>query len=533
MKVSISRVISSLCCTLLISFSLYANKSVAPKFIIRSQGLNAARRMAGSVDHIMLPGMDKDYTNLSFTPEYTRSFYPKRIAECLFGNALCDRTLKIQGSTVTDRDDNALLADYFYLAPDFSSEVTLTPRIQNFLVDVNYYLGLDHWLEGLYIWLQAPLTWTKWDLHVCETVKETGTQGYAAGYFTPNELDRSELLDKFTDYAQGNSPGTIEQTVTANDEDFEIIFNPLHCAKFPACNKSKTTISELRLALGWNFFLEEDYHFGINAQASIPTGNEVKPEYLFAPQNGNDDHWELGIGLNGHYTFWRSEEENRSLSLYVNADISHMFKKHQARTFDLRKKPLSRYMLAEKLGVPVEKGLMGDIGVSTLVAPSAQFKNEYTPVANLTTVDVIVQIPVQADFVAMLNYTHNEKWNCDIGYNLWARTCERICFKEGCISELDSDIWALKGDAHVYGFAESTGGGITTGEAVPLSATESNATIYSGKNYPDNTIATARTNPQIDNSRPAQAAGNVLASTPDAVDQINTSMNPVFLKKIS
>ena len=43
---------------------------------------------------------------------------------------------------------------------------------------------------------------------------------------------------------------------------------------------------------------------------------------------------------------WRSEEEDRDVTLYLDATLTHLFKTTQMRTFDLRCKPLSRYMLA-------------------------------------------------------------------------------------------------------------------------------------------------------------------------------------------
>ncbi len=62
-------------------------------------------------------------------------------------------------------------------------------------------------------------------------------------------------------------------------------------------SQTKTTISELRYYLGWNFLLCEDYHLGVNVQASAPTGNRPKAEFLFEAQNGNGKHGEFDLAL--------------------------------------------------------------------------------------------------------------------------------------------------------------------------------------------------------------------------------------------
>jgi hypothetical protein len=529
-------------CALLSIVSLHAEEHmVSPKFTIRSQGFNSVRRLPGETGrNIFLHDVDNCecgdfYGKVSLTPEYTRSFRPDDIARCLFGEALGhdgDGVLKIQGSRVPGRDSNALLADYFYLPTDFESTVCVTPRIQNFLVDLNYYVGLDWVWSGLYMMFQAPLTWTKWALNARERILNEGDNGYDAGYFTPSALDRGALLDSFTEYARGGTPGIINQVVP--NGEFNTQLRPLQFAKFRK-SETKTTISELRYYLGWNFLLCEDYHVGINLQASAPTGNRPDAEFLFEAQNGNGKHGEFGFGMNGHWTFCRSEDEQVSWTFEANIDVTHLFKTRQRRTFDLKEKPLSRYMLAEKMGSEILFDLEGNG-----TAPAAQFKNVFTPVANITTFDLDVSVGAQIDFLAWFyRDCGNHRW--DFGYNLWYRSCEK--FERRCDSNcngFESNIWALKGDAQVYGFNLFANN--TLRQAVPLSATENKATIHSGTNFVpssivnEQTINTAKTNPNIDN--PQLASTNLVPAAlrinqTGLVDnpQINTSIEPVFIQE--
>ncbi len=46
------------------------------------------------------------------------------------------------------------------------------------------------------------------ELRYEERIIDPGVNGFDEGYFTPNALARSELLDNFTQFALGGVPGT-------------------------------------------------------------------------------------------------------------------------------------------------------------------------------------------------------------------------------------------------------------------------------------------------------------------------------------
>lgn len=503
------------------------DRAVSPKFTIRSQGTNALRRIVQSADLMCLYDMDKINGFITLTPEYTRSFNNNKIAECLFGTNNCGDCVnfKVQGSRVADRDPNAWLADYFYLPTDFSSTVKIEPVIQSFLVDFFAYLGMDEWVEGMYAWIQFPVTWTKWDLGFCEKVADEGSLNYLPGYFSPNEINRDSLLNNFSEFAAGKS-------IAIKPQDFITInFDGLKCAKICGTD-SVTAVSEVRFAIGWNFLLCEDYHVGANLQASAPTGNKPHEGFLFSAQNGNDHHWELGVGIDAHYIFWRNETEESHLGFYLDANITHMFASDQCRCFDLCGKPLSRYMLAERVNaVNRDDGLaeLNDIANS----PATVFNNAFAPVANITKMNIDVDISVNADIVAMFNYTCCG-WSYDLGYNFWGRSCEQIK-RNNCCSSFKEDTWALKGDSHVFGFE---GANFDTPRA--LSATMSTATIHNGDNFGPNGVTPGSQaekdgiqNPGI--NFPFTAAFGVpqeelFADRGVGALPINTSIPPVFIK---
>lgn len=296
------------------------------------------------------------------------------------------------------------------------------------------------------------------------------------------------------------------------------------------CNKTNQTtrFAEIRAALGWNFCEGEDYHVGLGILAAAPTGTRVTNVQLFQPMIGNGHHWELGARFTSHYTFWRSCDYTQSFGLHVDADITHLFATQQCRTFGLcGKGDNSYYMLAEVMSNDITNNLSGNpievAPVTGFTQATAQFANTFTPVANITSARVSVSQDAQCDLTAMFSYNHcGFTW--DVGYNLWATSCEKIRF---CNNDLLSNnkTYALKGDALVYGFDT-----VNAYAPIALSATQSSATIHSGTNQLIGPV-----NNGIDNYQFAfgdatgGAAHNALSATPGMVNAIGTSIQSVFL----
>ena len=349
--------------------------------------------------------------------------------------------------------------------------------------------------------------------------------GYQPGFFSTTLVPSDTLLPNALSFFNGCATVTVPG----------IAVDPLTKAKIADEKKSTTGFAELRGELGWNY-LHEDYHVGFNIQSAAPTGKRPHGEYAFETQVGNGKHWELGVGLSAHWTMWRSEDDERHLDFVFEGDVTHLFNATQTRTFDLIGKPNSRYMLAEKVNLAPTTNLFGDAapgGVMGGTQASYQFNAEYSPVANFSTRNVDVSIGVQGDLVAMINYTHHG-FSWDFGYNYWGMSHEHIELRDCDSSPMfPANTWALKGDAQTYGW-----GVIDAVEtAIPLSGTESLATIHQGTNIPaeGTTPSTAAdTNIGVDNAQYAQtvaaaiAADIITVSSVSAI-QIQTSIQPVFI----
>lgn len=520
--------------------------AVAPYISLRSQSVDSARELVGWTDKVNLFDMENMYITGAITLEGTRSFNSDTISHCLFGTFDCNDcigtcgdfcpSITVSGSRVPDRGANDWLADYFGLSTTFESKMYFKPHISNFIADFNVYISLDELRPGFYFRAHAPIVTTRWDLNFTEKIIDNGLvqQGYDEGYFAPEPVAVNNLLASAEEFFSDQDFPTLSSTVA---------FEPLRFSRFERTRQSKSSLAELQMVLGYNFFQCDNYHFGLNFRVYAPTGNRPEAEFLFEPIVGNGKHWEVGAGLSTHYTFWQCEEYDSSFGIYCDANFTHVCSAHQIRSFDLIGKPNSRYMLAESMGTLVQNLFAhpGEGVIANSTAPTEQFKNVFTPVANLTTLPVKVSAPVQIDLSVLLNY-YLCGLSIDLGYNFWSISCEKIEPQCGCVNRLQTNLWALKGDSQVYGFPTDN-----VNQAIALSATQTGAanngggaTIHNGTNNfvgpnpDDGGIGGIRPtrNPGVDNPAFAQttadASGDAINDRTVGGLQTETSLDPVL-----
>ena len=425
---------------------------------IRSQAVNGVRQLAGWQRLIYRPDLDATNVTMGVTPEYNHSFDSNDIASVLFG---CPE-LVFSGSQVIGRDETDILADYFGLPSDFKSVVQFKPTIVNFVMDLDFHIGLDGLTPGLYCNVHLPIVHAKWDLNMVECVADAGSTftSYPAGYLAATPIPLSSLTS-------GNMAPKNVMTVFQGNATFGDMREPLRFGKIFG-RQTETRVAELRCDVGYNFLLRDWYHLGVALQVAAPTGTLRKSEFLFEPIAGNDHHWELGGAVTGHVDFWQDEHADQKLSLFCDAHITHMFRSRQKRSFDLKNNGNgSRYILLQEIAAP-SVGL--HVGLAPNDVPAVnQYQGRLVPAINRTTLDVDVSVGVQADLVLKLSYKRRG-FEFDLGYNLWARSKEKCEGRDSI-----ANCYAVKGDAQVYGF---TNPGQTP---VALAATQSNATINHGQ----------------------------------------------------
>ncbi len=558
---------------------------VVATFVPRAQGRNKYVEDVGVTRYTHEYGMcSNGWGELSIIPEYTRTWRSKNISSCLFGGFLTNngsssvttncnddcstQTLLIQGSGVTNRSANALIAENFYLPPDFSSRVEFSPRITNAMVNFDLYIGLDALCSGLYARFYGPFVHTKWNLGFCENVIAAGVASLPGGLIAETDIPRSGLLANFEAYAQGTAPVSTFGNGLFNGAavgapafgfpapsaslGLSTTMDGLRYARMLQEGKSANGFADLYAELGWDFWMCDDYHLGVNLELAFPTGQKGGSTLLFSPRIG-DDKWQLGGGVTGHYNFWCSDCDDFSVGIYLDANITHVFNRTEGRVFDLKGAPLSRYLLAERLSTNSENLVGAPTPPGTTPNPSVVFAYEVSPVANLTHRDVKIGYGVQADVVAWFNVEYcNFSW--DIGYDFWARSREHIGQRdEGCSNSSSNGFqfnttdnqWALKGDAQVFGYfpgsnADSAILPSFNSVAYPLSATQSLAQITCPiTNSTATLVNTGIDSPAVASINPFGAIPTIrpLASSPLVPPAlpiaINTSLAPVLLTENS
>lgn len=449
----------------------------------RSQSFNNMIKNAGmDPDNQFL--YDADF-NASFKInfEYDQTFNDKTLTQCLFGPAAIsinttgsnncndDLVIRVVGTEATTPPNGMtdLVADNFFLPKNFSSTITFKPSIRNYNIHFQAYFGFDNWCPGLYARIYGPVSVSQWKLDACEVInspKASDPLGdYAAGEIAPVAVPIADLYSSFLSYTQGSALQLPGATVDGG-QPVDLAGPTVQALKYTRfganCeDNTRTQFADLRAELGWNFLLDEDYHLGIYIAAAAPTAGDCEDDcntLLWGAKAGNGKHWELGGGITAHYTFCRSEDNREQWDFFIDATINHMFKHTEQRTFDLKGKPLSRYLIAEQLTTPVTNNLTYGAQVGGTLA-TYQFAGVYAPVANFTTQNVSVSFPVQADVMAKFVYTKcGFSWA--IGYDFWGQACpdvELACNDDCNATTFTANTWALRGDAHVYGFGNSDG----------------------------------------------------------------------------
>lgn len=465
---------------------------LGPQTIIlpRSQSVNAARDLVGWQEELHRYGQDSNYWAIAFTPEYTHTFNSCHLTQQLFGQ---DHFF-VSGSDVPTRNPGDLLADYFELPRDYQGGLCVYPRISQFIADFNIYVGLDGVRKGLFFIVHFPVVNSKWDIRFRETTEASGTDFHPAGYFSDTQIPRKNLLTNVREYfATNRTIGDVKE--------------PLLYQKIIGLTGRNVTnkLSEIQFALGYDIWRGLQYHAGIEARASAPTGTRPNGLLLFDAVVGNGHHWELGFGLTGHYCI--AEGERDTVAIYLDANITHLFKARSTRSFNLCGRcPGSRFMMLEDIA-------QGSNDLFVYGEPAThQYTQQLLPVINVTTFCVDTSFAIQGD-VALKIAWYRENFCLDLGYNFWGRSHEKLA---GCSPSFEQNRYVLKGDAQIYGF-DSPYGVLDLLQAtsayetsVPLSVTQHQATIFAGQGNGNFVSGVQFANDNADNPLEASGPSGVL-----------------------
>lgn len=361
-----------------------------PFFFQRPQVNNYNRFMVGWAHSTHRYDADCLNGALALVPGYQRSFNEKSVGK-YFSPRIDSNTFTVGPSDATGVD---VINTNFLLGDNYRSTVELNPRVENAFIDVDFWLGLDEWVCGLWFELHAPINWTRWNLNPTEL---TEVSTLATNTIVAGKLANDALTSPFQNFIQAwnglKGIGNVK--------------NGMDLARVDG-RQSKWALADLELALGYDFINNECSSLGVSFRVIAPTGNRPDGEFVFEPVSGSGKHTQVGGGVYGHYEFWNNCCDS-SFGVYFYGAAYHMLKAKQRRTFDWKDHgKWSRYLLLKQF------------------KPDNTYNNVIVAGPNLTTVDANVKVGVNGEAVVMFDWKHCGL-TIDVGFDVWGRSKESIC----------------------------------------------------------------------------------------------------------
>lgn len=385
--------LSSGCCDVICPQECADNKSGCNVFgktyyAYRPQDSNTARKMMGVEDKIHLFGKEEFYGVASVALEYQQTFNANDLAKWFsftgnptmsYGNE-CDGSFDIYGLNFGTTGSGVICFD---------------PRIKNLIADFDFFIGLDSLFCGLWARVGLPVVYTNWNLKLQDNNKGVGGE---TATLIANEDDSLAIYNLYPDL-RSSFAGNKTTGNTANEA-----FPVLTCGKI--CGKRSTTqLANVKLDLGYDFIRRECGHLALSLHADIATTSRPCANYLFNAVVGTPNN-RLGATLNAGYELWRGCEGDRSLAVYLDATLVHLFKARQGRLLGLVKNGAgSSYLLLKKF----------DTAGSFV---------DFERAANVLCCDVKVGVDAMFDGALMFQYDWCD-YSFGLGYNLWLRSREK------------------------------------------------------------------------------------------------------------
>ncbi|NRB21357.1 hypothetical protein HRU45_01285 [Candidatus Dependentiae bacterium] len=172
-------------------------------------------------------------------------------------------------------------------------------------------------------------------------------------------------------------------------------------AKLNCESMHKSGVDDVQLKLGYNWYWDDENHFGLYTLATIPTGKKENIEYLFEPIIGSR-HASFGVGLFADFGGWINDDH--FLNWMTTCDYRYVFSAKEMRTFNLcNNGQWSRYLQIVAAGNSTEP----------------------FPGVNCLTKEVSVCPNSQFQLWSAIHYEFCN-WGIEVGYNYWWRNHETI-----------------------------------------------------------------------------------------------------------
>lgn len=200
------------------------------------------------------------------------------------------------------------------------------------------------------------------------------------------------------------------------------------------CNLSKTGIADMEIKLGRQFVYNDTCllagYFGV----LVPTGNSPCSQFVFEPVIGHGKHVGVIWGAEGGYLLGSNCDRKWEFWLDYAAQCMFLFQHCEIRSFDLKNRPWSRYIL---MYANQTQALQANQATDANIV-----KFLSTPGINLLTQCVQVTPGFQTNSTVSLVFQHQCGFEGEVGWNAFYRSaeCVNLNWKTGpAIKAVDGD----------------------------------------------------------------------------------------------
>lgn len=194
------------------------------------------------------------------------------------------------------------------------------------------------------------------------------------------------------------------------------------------CEQKITRLADIELSIGRLWTCGDCASTSWELGLVIPAGNKPCADYVAPAVVGNNKH--AGIRMGSTTSIMLSENDNSSTWFRMDTDSRYLFRNTQKRSFDLKGKEWSRYMMVWGSKDEYASAL------TALVTPIAKDEGlpqrGYTPGINVFTTDFYVKPQFQGRLNSAVVMC-GERFKAELGWNVHARTKE--CVELACAWE--------------------------------------------------------------------------------------------------
>lgn len=279
--------------------------------------------------------------------------------------------LTVKGSAVDSKRD--ILADWLRLPSDFDGSFTIFPEQKqagftvDYKQDLKSYSCPDSFWNNF--WVGASISFASVENHL--NFKEE------------------------SNYSRMKPSNPIYDSLNRNELEF---------GKFK--NRSESTgFSEIRAKLGTEYLSKSDFQINTHSYVMFPLISKPTGKEIFEAIRGFNGHLGLGTVLNFQIPL-TNEDAPCLIALYLDVEGLYLFRNKQHRTFEIRNKPFSRFMLL------INKD---DLGTKPV------------PAVNILTQKVKVSPYIFVDLSTGFRFKLCN-WEGEVGYELFAHPDEKVKF---------------------------------------------------------------------------------------------------------